>query len=466
MLGLGASGRAAAAYAAARPEKFGPVVAIDAADTPALRAVAELLGEAGVEVRLGSSEVAGRFDVCVASPGIPPRSELARAARAASTLMISEIEFAYLESQSPWVAVTGTNGKTTTTALIAHLLAAGGLQAVAVGNIGAPAIEAVAAADRDTVLVAEVSSFQLALTEQFHPKVAVLLNVTPDHIDWHGSLAQYSADKARVFANLGPGDAAVIDVDDPGSAALLSGASRRGARVVRVSATGCDGADACLDAGGALTLSDPDGTRVALMPAADLLIKGVHNTGNALAAAAAACEFGVAVEDLRTGLTSFKPIEHRLEPAGAVAGVEWFNDSKATNPDAVSKALGAFGDMPIVLLLGGRNKGNDFAPLAAEVAGRARGAVVFGEARDEIAHALRAAGMEPTVVGGLAEAVSAAAATARSGDVVLLSPACASFDEFSGYEERGRVFKALVAELGAQSADGNGSGDGIGEGAA
>lgn len=447
VLGLGASGRAAAVYAAARPERFGPVVAVDAADSPALREAAAELEVRGVRVFLGSDGVEGRFELCVASPGIPPYAPLARAAATASERMISEIEFAYEESRSTWVAVTGTNGKTTTTALIAHLLREGGVAAVSVGNIGTPAIEAVAEAGEDAVLVAEVSSFQLALTENFHPRVAVLLNVTPDHVDWHGSLKEYAAAKARVFANIEPGDAAVIDCDDTGATMLLSEARERRARIVRVSTVSCGTAEACIDDRGALRLLGRDGEPITLLGADELQIKGDHNVSNALAAAAAVFELGVTPEDLRAGLASFRPIEHRLEPVGEVAGAYWFNDSKATNPDAVSKALGAFGERPLVVLLGGRNKGNDFGSLATQVAERVRAAVVFGEAREDIGKALRAAGLEPTVTPTLTEAVTAAASIAERGDAVVLSPACASFDEFSSYEERGQVFKDLVKGL-------------------
>jgi UDP-N-acetylmuramoylalanine--D-glutamate ligase len=181
--------------------------------------------------------------------------------------------------------------------------------------------------------------------------------------------------------------------------------------------------------------------------AEELKIKGPHNVSNALAAATAAHELGVSPADLARGLVSFEPIEHRLEPVGTVAGAEWFNDSKATNPDAVSKALGAFGDRPLVLLLGGRNKGNDFAPLALEAAERVRAAVLFGEARAELAQAFASTATPTTVVVSLTEAVRAAAQVAEPGDAVVLSPACASFDEFANYEERGRVFKTLVAVM-------------------
>ncbi len=444
ILGLGASGRAVARYCSRlAADAVGTVTAVDAADTPALRAVAAELAEAGVTVRLGCECLEGRWDTCVASPGIPPSSTLMAAARSCCDEVVSEIEFAYRRSTCPWVAVTGTNGKTTTTALIAHLLNGGGVPARAVGNIGTPAIEAVGEAGECEVLVAEVSSFQLALTSRFHPRVAVLLNITPDHIDWHGSLERYATDKAKVFDNLGSSDVAIVDVDDEGAAPYAASVAAGGVPVVRVS-LGTSYPDGATVVSGALVLETRGGP-IRLLDADDLLIKGPHNVSNALAAAAAAHTLGVPATDIQWGLRSFRPMEHRLEPAGVVAGVEWFNDSKATNPDAVIKAIAAFEDRPLVLLLGGRNKGNDFAELAGKVArSTAHTVVLFGESAADLKRAFDFSGMDCVVASDLRGAVEAAASAARPGDAVVLSPACASFDEFSDYEQRGREFKRLV----------------------
>jgi UDP-N-acetylmuramoylalanine--D-glutamate ligase len=256
-----------------------------------------------------------------------------------------------------------------------------------------------------------------------------------------------------VFENMAAGDTAVIDVDDPGSAPWAERVAARGVRVVRVSREGLlPGGVAVMD--GVLTLDTPSGP-VGLVPASDLRIRGGHNVSNALAAAAAAWTLGVSAEALRIGLASFDPIEHRLEPAGVIDGVEYFNDSKATNPDAVLKALTAFEERPIVVLLGGRNKGNSFDDLAKVCAQRCRSAVVFGEARAELAVALAAAGVPYREVISLDDAVQAAASAAHAGDVVLLSPACASFDQFDDYEQRGRVFKDLVVSLAAAGGSGS-----------
>lgn len=446
VLGLGKSGRAVAAYLAglAASGEAGAVTVYDAADNESLQTLARSLEQLGVRVVLGDSDVSGRYDLCVASPGIPPHAPIMRSARATCDAVVSEIEFAYTRSKAPWAAVTGTNGKTTTTALLAHLLKAGGLSAEAVGNIGFTATDALSLADVK-ILVAEVSSFQLALIDTFHPKVAVLLNITPDHTDWHGSLDAYTADKTRIFANMTADDLAVIDVDDPGSAPFAAVVEARGVPVSRVSlSTQFPGGASAVD--GVLVVETPSGP-IRLVRADQLLIRGAHNVSNALAAAAAAHALGVTAADLREGLATFEPIAHRLEPAGRVDDVDWFNDSKATNPDAVFKALHAFGDRPLIVLLGGRNKGNDFRPLADEVSRTARAAVLFGEARPELAQAF--AGLKIPVVEALAlsDAVEAAASLAEPGDAVVLSPACASFDEFTSYEHRGDEFKRHIAAL-------------------
>jgi UDP-N-acetylmuramoylalanine--D-glutamate ligase len=446
VIGLGTSGQAAARYLLALgPEGPASVTVVDSAEGDRLARVGFELADLGAHVRLGVTEVEGRFDLGVASPGIRPSAAIMRSAMEACGKVISEIEFAWLESSSPWIAVTGTNGKSTTTALIAHLLTTGGTSAAVVGNFGPPAISTVGQADQLTVLVAEVSSFQLALTESFHPRVSVLLNITPDHADWHGSHDAYVADKARVFANQGTGDTAIVDADDAGSAPFAEMTSARGVETLRVSLSkrympgaGIFDGELCLETPGGL---------VRLVNPRELHILGAHNVSNALAAAAAAHAVGVSAASIREGLRTFRPIEHRLEPAGEVNGAEFFNDSKATNPDAVLKALWAFPDRQVIVLLGGRNKDNDLRPLAEEVSRRATSAVLFGEAAGEFAAAFDGLDLKTSRARGLLDAVDAAAALANPGDVVLLSPACASFDEFDNYEQRGRVFKARVAEL-------------------
>ena len=447
VLGLGRSGRATVRYLASLADSGAPlsVTVADEAAEETVGSMAKEMRALGARVLTGAHFVPGSFDLVVASPGISPGSVLISSARAAASEVISEVELAWRVSRSPWIAITGTNGKTTVTALTAHLLAGAGMPAETVGNIGRPAISVAPDLDPETVLVAEVSSFQLALTHGFHPRVAVLLNITPDHLDWHGTMERYAADKARIFANLGPGDVAVIDVDDPGSAPWADTVESRGVPVRRVSVHGLPRGGAGL-VDGVLTIDTPTGQRP-VAAAADLRIRGEHNVSNALAACAAAVAAGADLEALAAPLLSFEPIEHRLEPAGHADGVEYFDDSKATNPDSVIKALTAFGERDVVVLLGGRNKGNDFRPLALEVARRCRCAVVFGESARELTEAFADSGLEPTVCHTMAEAVVAAGRLAKPGGVVLLSPGCASFDEFTDYEHRGRAFKALVETL-------------------
>lgn len=447
VLGLGISGEAVCRFLAKRLGRGGVerVIAYDSADTPELRSRVADLEAIGIECVLGADADVAPADVVVASPGIRPDSPLMRSASQAAAEVISEIELAYRASSSPWIAITGTNGKTTTTALVGHLLSCSGVPCEVIGNIGRPAISVVDYLGPATLLVAEVSSFQLKSSIRFHPRVSVLLNITPDHIDYHGSFEAYAADKARIFAQQGHGDTAVIDIDDPGAAPYASIIETAGVSVVRVSVTTEPETGAFLR-GERLMLHGVQGM-LELVGRDEMRIKGRHNVSNALAAAAAALAAGADLEGVREGLRTFSPLPHRLEPVGVVDGVEYFNDSKATNPDSVLKALTAFDDRPLVLLLGGRNKGSSFASVAEAACGRARAVVVFGEAADEIAEAFEGReGCRLLRASGLAEAFVAARSVARVGDVVLLSPGCASFDEFQGYEHRGDTFRLMVAE--------------------
>ena len=450
VIGLGRSGTAVAEFLVGMRDAGSAleVFVADEGDSCALQETAARFVAADVDVSLDVREAPGPWDLVVTSPGVPPASPLLQSAAAAGAPVVSEIELAYEYSQAPFVAVTGTNGKTTVTRMAARALDASGFRAEAVGNIGTPAIGVTPSLASDDVAVAEVSSFQLARIMDFRPHVSVLLNVTDDHLDWHGSREGYLADKARIFENQCGSDLAVIVVDDPGAASFADRAAALGIRVCRVSFDRRPGSGAFV-ADGVLTLSTREGD-VGLLSVSDLQVIGRHNVTNALAAAAAAFEMGADPAMIALGLATFVPIEHRLEPAGHVDGVDYYNDSKATNPDAVLKALTAFEDRPVVLLLGGRNKGNRFDVLAEPLSEAVRGVVAFGEATPEIEADL---GDAVTVVSaaGLVEAVAAGRELARPGDAVLLSPACASFDEFPDYEERGRAFKALVAKMAEDS---------------
>lgn len=447
VLGLGRSGEAVARYLAEERAAGATldVTALDGGDSPRLQALAEELRACGLEVRLGAEEVDGVYDVCVTSPGIPPRTLLLRSALAASKRLISEVEFGSERSRAPIAAVTGTNGKTTTTALLAHLLNEAGIPASAVGNIGPTVTAAARDATEGEVLVAEVSSFQLEFTERFAPRVAVLLNITPDHLNWHPDMVSYAAAKAKVFKNQGPDDTAVVNIDDAGSRPHAANAEERGIRVCRVSTVSTPAGGAYV-VGGRLVVERPSGP-AGLARVQDLQLRGEHNVANALAAAAAALALGGDPARVAEGLRSFEPVEHRMEPIAVIGGAEWFNDSKATNPDAALKALVAFDDAPVVMLLGGRNKGVDFRPLAEECTARCEAVVVFGEAAEELRGAFAGLDVPLRRAVNLAGAVREAAAVAHEGDIVLLSPANTSFDEFESYAERGEAFKRLVLDL-------------------
>jgi UDP-N-acetylmuramoylalanine--D-glutamate ligase len=449
VLGLGRSG-VAAAEVLAEAMPAGGVAAVGVVDEGVgtrLDREAERLRGLGVDVRLGTSAIESGWDLVVASPGIPPSSDLMASARQLDAPIVSEIELAFELTRAPFVAVTGTNGKTTVTSLVAHLLGASGVPAEAVGNIGVAATRAAADAGPATVLVAEVSSFQLALTSRFRPRVAVLLNITPDHLDWHGDFETYERDKARVFANMRGRDLAVVNVEDPGSAPYAERLEKQGARVMRVGLAGPFERGAWVESG-TLVVRGERG-KVELLGVDELPILGEHNVANALAASVAALEMGALPEGVSEGLRDFAPIEHRLEPVDWVGAVEYYNDSKATNPDATIKALTAFSGRPLVLLLGGRNKGSRFVELARRASDGCRAVVAFGEAAPEIEADFDEAGVGVVRTGTMREAVRDAGRLARDGDAVLLSPSCASFDEFDGYEARGRAFKDEVARLAA-----------------
>lgn len=455
VLGLGRTGEAVARYLSGLvPERVSSVALFGGrASSPGERTRA--LEALGVSVVTGTDVVSGRYDLAVASPGIPDTSDFFLSAAACSGEVVGEPELAWRESPDRWVAITGTNGKTTTTSLAAHLLREGGLSAEPVGNIGTTPTEALATRGPATWFVAELSSFQLATTRRFHPRAAVLLNVTPDHLEWHHTMEAYAAAKERVFDNLGAGDLAVVSVDDDWCRSTASRLEARGLRVCRLSVEGEPrGACAAFLRGETLVVR-LDGAEHELLDTADLRLFGRHNAENALAAATLALELGVRSADVRRGLASFSPIEHRIEPAGVVAGVRFVNDSKATNVDSVAKALSSFAPGSVVVLLGGHDKGTELGELVSAVCSRCRVAVCFGEAGERIARALTAAPSDLVVLRAphLREAFAAAEGAARPGETVLLSPACSSFDEFANMEERGRRFKALVRDLAEREGD-------------
>ena len=451
VLGLGKTGEAVAEYLLAQRDdvRVSSVTVVGGAKSdPSDESLA--LEHEGAKVVYGTEDVEGDFDLAIASPGISEFSDFYANGKAASKEIIGEPELAWRESPERWVGITGTNGKTTTTTLARDLLRAGGLAAEAVGNIGTMAIGEVARRAPGEWLVAELSSFQLAGTVELHPHVGVLLNVTPDHLYWHKTMENYAAAKERLFRNMDAGDLAVISDGDSWCRDIAARCEARGLRVCHLLAAGevpeATTASAAWERTDGMLVVRLDGRDVELVNKGDLSIAGEHNVENALAASALALACGVDAVDVRAGLLAFRPLEHRIEPCGELAGVCFVNDSKATNTDAVSKALTAFEPGRVVILLGGHDKGTDLSEMAADVARHAHVAVCFGEAGERIAEAVEATGGAVVRAEHLEQALDAGIEAARPGDTVLLSPACSSFDEFSGFEERGRVFKSLVVD--------------------
>ena len=451
VLGLGKTGNCAAAYLASLPKDRVTSVTLYGGARSTMGDQARELEARGVRVICGTEKIEGSYDLAVVSPGIPENSAFFLSAQAHAREVIGEPELAWRESPANWIAITGTNGKTTTTLLTTELLQAGGYAAKAVGNVGTVATGEVAARADAEWFVAELSSFQLATAHQFHPRVACLLNVTPDHLEWHGSMEAYAAAKERVYAQLTPQDLAVISAEDEWCRAVADRLEQRGLRVCRVSVHAeLDGACAAFVRDGRLVVR-LDGVEHTLVSAQNLSIHGEHNVQNALFAATVAVELGITDDAVSHGLLSFRPLEHRIEPCGTVAGVQYVNDSKATNVDSVEKALTAFVPGKVIVLLGGHDKGTTLVTLAHAVSSRCKAAVCYGEAGPRIAEALRVEdgdmGLVVKEAPHMEQALYVARDLAQEGDVVLLSPACSSFDEFTSYQHRGQRFKELVANL-------------------
>jgi UDP-N-acetylmuramoylalanine--D-glutamate ligase len=413
------------------------VYASDAADTPALRASARAVQGPGIEVELGRHDLAriARARAVVVSPGVPPDAPALVAAHAAAAEVVAELDIAARAlPDTRLIVVTGTNGKSTTTALIGHLLASAGKSVAIAGNIGSPLIEVALAPKAPDWAAVEASSFQLHDAPHLDPVVGVVTNLAPDHLDRYASVAAYYGDKRQLFRNATAQSVWVLNGDDPEVEALARGVAGRH-RLFRLGGP----ADAWLDTGtGRLTVDARD-----LLPRDQLPLLGDHNVANALAAALAVQPAGLGVEVIAAGLTSFRGLPHRLELVREVHGVTWIDDSKATNVSSTAVALRAMG-RPYVLIAGGRHKGDPYTPLAPLLAG-CRAIVAYGEARERIAGDL---GSTRTVelISGFGDAVRRAAALARPGDAVLLSPACASYDQFSNYEERGAAFRRFAEE--------------------
>ncbi len=443
VIGLGASGYAAARLALI---KGGEVYVSDSrADAQAPAGGAELRA-LGADVEWGRHDIerVAEAELVVVSPGIPPDAPVLRVLGERGVRWISEPELAFRFFDGPLIAVTGTNGKTTTTLLVAHLLEEAGLRAAVGGNVGgglAPAASALPLrADPPDWYVLEMSSFQLAGIDEFRPDIGVVTNLSPDHQDRYPSVPAYYADKARLFDNADADVRWVLPVGD--SAVDELAGSAPGARY-GFAPEAREGAHAFMSDGG-LTLR-LEATEI-LLAASELPLLGQHNRLNALTAALTARLAGAGVSGITEGLRTARPLPHRMEPVAEREGVVWVNDSKATNLAATRSALESLSD-PVILLLGGKDKGEDFGDLRPVLRHRARAVVAFGAAGARIVRELEGAAPVELVLGSLAEVVAAAAKHARPGDIVLLSPACSSFDMFEDYEDRGRRFSVLAREM-------------------
>lgn len=402
----------------------------------------ESLESLGIQHELGRhSERVFECSLMVISPGVPSRAPVVLEAQKRGIKVVSELEAASWFCRSPIVAVTGSNGKTTTTTLIGRMLGDAKKKHAVAGNIGTAFSSVVLELAETDVAVLEVSSFQLDHCETFRPAVSLILNITPDHMDrYENSMNLYSASKTRVFMNQQATDSLVYGADDEWA---TKAAATAACRKFAFSAKKMSAEGAFVEGGKLVTLLN--GQRTEVIAANEISIKGVHNLYNSMAATVAAQLVGVGPASIRATLRNFKGVEHRLEFVREVTGVRYVNDSKATNVDSVWYALQAF-EVPIVLLLGGRDKGNEYSKLAALVRKQVRAIVAIGESADKVEKAFtgivsvqRATSMDA--------AVKAAQRLAQKGDVVLLSPACASFDWFQNYEQRGKVFKELVNKL-------------------
>ncbi|MGW0392415.1 UDP-N-acetylmuramoyl-L-alanine--D-glutamate ligase [Streptomyces sp. NPDC003042] len=465
--GLGVSGISAARALAGLGAR---VTVVDNGDGDAHRARAAELAEQGIEVRLGHLEggaPAGEVlpegtDLVVTSPGWKPDSPLFEAAAAAGVDVVGDVEIAWQlrgPDAAPWLAITGTNGKTTTTQMLASILEAAGLRTAAVGNIGTPIIDVVTGEEKYDVLAVELSSYQLHWAPSVRAHSAVVLNLAPDHLDWHGSMEAYAADKGRIYE--GNTVACVYNVADPQTEKLVENADVE---------EGCRAIGFTLGAPGPSMLGVVDGILVdrafvenrqknaqELAQVEDVNPPAPHNIANALAAAALARAFGVEPRAVREGLRAFRPDAHRVSYVDEVGGVRYIDDSKATNTHAAEASLAAF--EPVVWIAGGLAKGATFDELVRKSAKRLRGVVLIGADRALIAEALARHAPEVPVVdldrtdtGAMLAAVREAARLAEPGDTVLLAPACASMDMFANYNKRGDAFADAVRELAAGSA--------------
>lgn len=447
VVGLGKSGLAAARFLKARGAR---VTVSDARPAATIIELNALLDE-GIMVETGSHGLLTfrRQDLIVVSPGVPQTVLELLQVRALGMRILGELELGSQFLEGEILAITGSNGKTTTTTLLGEILRAAGRPTLVGGNIGRPVVEMVAASTPESWSVLEVSSFQLETIEAFRPRIALVLNITPDHLDRHGSFASYAAAKARITENQTPDDFVVLNAEDKPTQMV---AAQTKAQVFWFSPSRQVKQGAFVHGDGLYFRSAEGAASEPILPLAEIPLAGAHNVENVLAAVCAARLAGVSAAVIRQAVATFRAVEHRLEFVRECNGVRWFNDSKATNVDATAKALAAF-PQGVHIILGGKDKDSDYTTLAPLLHGRVRTVITIGSAAEKIAAQL--AGAAPILAAGtLDRAVALAAERADAGDTVLLAPACASFDQFENFEHRGRVFKDLVAALqdGSQTA--------------
>ena len=446
VVGLGKSGLAAALFLRRR----GALVTVsDVRSAEQLAKEIPALIEAGIMVESGGHGLLTfrRQDLIVVSPGVPLDTPELAQVKSFGLSVIGELELAARFLKGRMLAITGSNGKTTTTALVGEILLKAGIATLVGGNIGVPVVGLIDQSTDETWSVLEVSSFQLESTDQFHPSIAVILNITPDHLDRHGSFENYARAKERIFAAQDEHDCLVLNADNERAA---EAASRSAAKVYWFSIEHPVERGAWLDNGYVVYRPAKGAATEKVMPLSGIPLKGAHNVENVLAAVVAARLAGAPADAIRQAVESFQAVEHRLEFVATVNGVEYYNDSKATNVDATAKAVAAF-DSGIHLILGGKDKGSPYTVLAPLLRTRVRAVYTIGSAAAKIESELRGV-VSILSCETLDNAVSAAAAAARPGEVVLLAPACSSFDQFESYEHRGRVFKELVGERRGQKA--------------
>ena len=446
IIGAARSGVASAEYLLS----IGKQIVISDMNTKLAEDVETQLGHASVSYVWGKQpDVAAlQPELIVMSPGVPLSIPPVVKARELGIPVISEPELAFRYSDVPFVAITGTNGKTTTTTLTAFLLEKEGRKVVAGGNIGLPLISQCPQMSANDIVVAEMSSFQLESVDSFCPKVAVVMNLTPDHLDRHKTMEAYAAAKANIFKNQGPEEYLLLNKDDAIVAAMAAGAK---SHVYYFSQQEILDEGIWLEDGNLVYRLDKNGAPQVLIPAAEIGIVGSHNWQNAMAASLAALLMEQQPEIIAERLRAFKGVAHRMEPVATIDGVLYVNDSKGTNPDSTEKALGSYGKRPIVLIAGGRNKGSDMAVLVPLMRAHCRGVVLVGEATGDFIDAFERTGYTDYVCAdSFEDAVAKAREMAQSGDVVLLSPACASWDMFDNFEQRGDLFKELVKDYAAK----------------